>query len=139
MAAAEAKALYDAFQSRMREQHVDVAALIEGAAASGETVAAQLAGIDILHSWLNAFRPLPSPLVEELQKFYTVSLTYHSNAIEGNTLSQSETEMVLAHGITIGGKSLVEHLEVTGHRDAMAYMEELAAQATPLGERIVKD
>ena len=44
--------------------------------------------------------------------------TYHSNAIEGNTLSLVETKIVL-EGITIGGKSLREHFEVINHNEAI--------------------
>lgn len=110
-------------------------ALIEAALPAGEGLAA----LDTLKSWLDSFRPLPPAVVAELKQLYTVRLTYHSNAIEGNTLTQHETEMVLSHGITIGGKTLVEHLEVIGHRDAMQYMEELAAQNTPVGEWEIKN
>ncbi|HEY9661051.1 MAG TPA: hypothetical protein V6C65_21575 [Allocoleopsis sp.] len=66
--------------------------------------------IDHLKSWLDAFRPLPSSVVSELRQRYQVRFTYHSNALEGNTLTQSETELVLTTGITIGGKTLQEHL-----------------------------
>ena len=132
-------ALYDEFQERVQSQRADVGSWIAAVAPGGETLAEQLASLDILKSWLDAFRPLPRAVVEELGKFYTVSLTYHSNAIEGNTLTQSETEMVLSQGVTVGGKTLVEHLEVIGHRDAMEYMEALSKLSTPIGEREIKD
>ena len=126
--------LYDEFQL-----------LVRSGAGVGELIASALPADDLfdplatLKSWLDSFRPLPPAIVEELRNFYTVSLTYHSNAIEGNTLTQNETEMVLSQGVTVGGKTLVEHLEVIGHRDAMAYMEELARLETPIGEREIKD
>lgn len=119
--------------------------LVRSGASVGDLIAAALPADDAfvqlatLKSWLDAFRPLPPAIVDELRNFYTVSLTYHSNAIEGNTLTQNETEMVLSQGVTVGGKTLVEHLEVIGHRDAMAYMEELARLETPIGEREIKD
>lgn len=91
--------------------------------------------IDQLKTWLDAFRPLPPTVVNELRQRYQVRFTYHSNALEGNTLTQSETELVLTTGITIGGKTLQEHLEVIGHGDAIAYIETLAQQTTRLGER----
>lgn len=131
--------LYDAFQARARAPRFEVASFIENALPWRESLPEQLEALGIFKMWLDGFRPLSSAITEELRQFYTVSLTYHSNAIEGNTLSQSETEMVLSQGITVGGKTLVEHLEVIGHRDAMNYMEELAALQTPLGEREIKD
>ena len=90
--------------------------------------------IQQLKTWLDAFRPLPPVVVSELRQRYRVRFTYHSNALEGNTLTQSETELVLTTGITIGGKTLQEHLEAVGHADAIAYIEALAQQSMPLGE-----
>jgi Fic family protein len=63
----------------------------------------KLEKIDKLKAWLDAFRPLDPTIVAELKKIYDVRFTYNSNAIEGNTLTQSETELVLTKGITIGG------------------------------------
>ncbi len=93
-----------------------------------------LQSINQLKLWLDAFRPLPATVVAELRQRYTVRFTYHSNALEGNTLTQSETELVLTTGITIGGKTLQEHLEVIGHQAAIAYIETLAQQHTVIGE-----
>ena len=68
--------------------------------------------IDRLKGWLDSFRPLSPIIVEELKKLYDVQFTYNSNAIEGNTLTQSETELVLSKGITVGGKTLIETLRL---------------------------
>lgn len=98
------------------------------------SASALLNQIDQLKTWLDGFRPLPAAVVAELRQRYTVRFTYHSNALEGNTLTQSETELVLTTGITVGGKTLQEHLEVIGHRDAIAYIETLGQQTTPISE-----
>ncbi|MBO0352005.1 Fic family protein [Phormidium pseudopriestleyi FRX01] len=90
--------------------------------------------IDKLKVWLDGFRPFDPMMVTELKKLYDVRFTYNSNAIEGNTLTQSETELVLTKGITIGGKTLDEHLEVIGHQDAIAYIETLAQKDTEINE-----
>lgn len=97
-----------------------------------------LAQLDKLKGWLDGFRPLPTTVLDELKKYYDVNFTYHSNAIEGNTLTKSETQMVLERGLTIGGKSVVEHLEVIGHKEAIDYIEEIA-RAEAIGEREIKD
>ena len=94
--------------------------------------------IDKLKGWLDGFRPLDPTIVAELKKRYDVQFTYNSNAIEGNTLTQSETELVLTKGITIGGKTLDEHLEVIGHQEAIAYIEALAQQETEIKEWEIK-
>ncbi|MEG4409289.1 hypothetical protein [Microcoleus sp. MON2_D5] len=55
----------------------------------------KLQKVDRLKAWLDSFRPLSPTLVAELKKLYDVRFTYHSNALEGNTLTQRETELVL--------------------------------------------
>ncbi len=89
--------------------------------------------------WLDAFRPLPPAVAEELGHRFEVRLTHHSTAIEGNTLTQSETQIVLEKGITIGGKSVLEHLEVVGHREALDFVRLLASGDEPFGEREIRE
>lgn len=68
---------------------------------------------------LDGYRPLPPALVRNLEEWFRVELTYTSNAIEGNTLTRRETAAVIEKGITVGGKSLREHLEATNHARAL--------------------
>ena len=101
---------------------------------NGMTLTEKFAQVDKLKGWLDSFRPLPSAVVTELKQLFDVRFTYNSNAIEGNTLTQSETQLVLERGITVGGKTLREHLEVVGHRDAIDYVESLAQKDIRIGE-----
>jgi Fic family protein len=98
-----------------------------------------LAELTAAHAWLQSLRPLPREVVEELDHRYDVALTHHSTAIAGNTLTQIETQIVLEKGITIGGKSLGEHLEVIGHRDALDFVRELAKESTPITESEIRE
>jgi Fic family protein len=91
------------------------------------------------HQWLQSLRPLPRDVTEELRHRFEVALTHHSTAIEGNTLTQSETQIVIEKGITIGGKSMEEHLEVIGHKEALDFVVELASEDTNLGEREIRE
>lgn len=75
---------------------------------------------------LDKFRPLSHTQVKNLKNVYDIQLTYNSNAIEGSTLTYSETKLILSEGITIGGKSMHEHLEAINHKDAISFIEELA-------------
>ncbi len=68
---------------------------------------------------LDAYRPLPPALVSNLESWFTIELTYTSNALEGNTLTRKETAAVVEKGLTVGGKSLKEHLEATNHAKAI--------------------
>jgi Fic family protein len=86
---------------------------------------------------LDRLRPLSGAALAQLQKHYDVELTYTSNAIEGNTLSLRETAEVIEHGITVGGKSLREHLEAVDHYNALQWVRALATASTPLDEATI--
>lgn len=86
---------------------------------------------------LDSYRPLPPTLVTRLRKQLIVEYTYASNAIEGNTLSLRETQLVIEEGITIGGKSLKEHLEAKNHPEAIAFIEELVKASREIDEEAV--
>lgn len=73
-------------------------------------------------------RPLPAVLVDSLEHWFRIELTYTSNAIEGNTLTRQETAVIVEKGLTIGGKSLVEHLEATNHASALDWVKQVAAK-----------
>jgi Fic family protein len=98
---------------------------------------ALVASVEQKKARLDRVRPLPGAALAQLQKHYDVELTYTSNAIEGNTLTLRETAEVIEHGITVGGKSLRDHLEAVDHYEAVQWMRELAALTAPVGERTV--
>jgi Fic family protein len=88
-------------------------------------------------SALDLQRPLPAAIVAKLYADLRVRLTYHSNAIEGNTLDLSETQLVIEHGVTIGGHTVREHLEALHHADAYALLLDLARNDAPLDEAAI--
>lgn len=81
---------------------------------------------------LDRYRPLSPHVVRRLHDDLRVLLTYHSNALEGNTLSLQETQLVIEYGLTVGGHSLREYLEATNHAAAFAELVQLADATTPL-------
>lgn len=85
-----------------------------------------LARIDEKMKQLNSMRPIPSDVLAKLHEEMRLVHTYHSNAIEGNTLTLQETKLILEEGLTVGGKSLREHLEASNNAKAFDRMEELA-------------
>lgn len=93
--------------------------------------------IDCLKSKLDSLRPLPPHTVRTLHEQQVLEWTYHSNAIEGNTLTLKETKVVL-EGITIGGKSLREHFEVINHKEAIDYVEAIVQKQVILDEWQIK-
>ncbi|MDD3136998.1 MAG: hypothetical protein PHF57_07635 [Methanoregula sp.] len=64
--------------------------------------------------------------------------TYHSNSIEGNTLTLSETKLVLSTGITTGGKTLREHLEVTNNAQGYDLIVRLAREQAPINHMTIQ-
>lgn len=95
--------------------------------------------IDELKKSLDKKRPFPAAVVRNLRENLLVEWTYNSNAIEGSTLTLSETKVILEDGITIGGKTIREHLEALNHREAIVYLEELLRNGEELTERTIKD
>jgi len=89
--------------------------------------------IDDLKKKLDQHRPLSPAIVKNLQEDLIVRWTYHSNAIEGNTLTLLETKVVL-EGITVGGKTLREHFEAINHRNAIYYVEDIIKKLEPFSE-----
>lgn len=94
--------------------------------------------IDQKKALLDAKRPLPKYTLSSLREKLLLEWTYHSNAIEGNTLTLKETKVVL-EGITVGGKTMREHLEVINHRNAITYVEEIVQSKEPLSEWQIKN
>jgi Fic family protein len=78
------------------------------------------------------------PTMKRLREKIALEWTYHSNAIEGNTLTLKETKVVL-EGITVGGKSVKEHLEAINHEQAIHYLQEIVRGREELSEWQIKN
>lgn len=94
--------------------------------------------IDEKKKMLNSKRPLPVYTVKSIRDNLLLEWTYNSNAIEGNSLTLLETKVVL-EGITVGGKTLREHLEVINHKDAILYVEQIIKDKEALTEWQIKN
>ncbi len=94
--------------------------------------------IDCLKASIDKLRPFSKALASSLREKLIVEWTYNSNAIEGNTLTLSETKVVL-EGITIGGKSVIEHLEAINHREAIHYVQDIISEKEPLSEWTIRN
>ncbi len=84
--------------------------------------------IDGLQEEINKYRPLPESTAKQLKEYYRVGLTYTSNALEGNSLTETETKIVLEDGLTVGGKPIKDYCEALGHSDAYDYIHKLAKE-----------
>ncbi len=93
--------------------------------------------IDRKKKELDSRRPLTEGEVARLNEEFVVEYTYNSNAIEGNTLTLRETDLVL-RGLTIDQKPLKDHMEAVGHKEAFNYVSELVRDHVPISEHIIK-
>lgn len=82
--------------------------------------------IDENKKWISDRRPLSTQELRELDNYYRVGTTYSSNALEGNSLTLSETKVLLEDGITVGGKPIRDFYEANGHAKAYDFMLEIA-------------
>nr|WP_093339978.1 Fic family protein [Salibacterium halotolerans] len=95
--------------------------------------------VNKLKQELDQLRPLPPEATRNLKEHFRVEWTYHSNAIEGNTLSLMETKLVLEEGLTVGGKKLREHFEVINHAEAIDFIEEQIDQGSTMNHSLIKN
>lgn len=95
-----------------------------------------LESIDRKKTELDSRRPLTEGEVERLTEEFVVEYIYNSNAIEGNTLTLRETDMVL-RGLTIGQKPLKDHMEAIGHKEAFDFVRDFVKDQEPLSERVI--
>ena len=96
-----------------------------------------LSRIDQKKKELDGRRPLTEGEVARLNEEFIVEYTYNSNAIEGNTLTLRETDLVL-RGLTIDKKPLKDHMEAVGHKEAFEYVSELVKENVPISESVIK-
>lgn len=93
--------------------------------------------IDKKKKELDGRRPLTDGEIARLNEEFIVEYTYNSNAIEGNTLTLRETDLVL-RGLTIDQKPLKDHMEAVGHKEAFEYVSELVKDNVPISENVIK-
>src|SRR4030042_1360851 len=82
--------------------------------------------VDELKKEINKYRPLSRNALKQLREYYRIGLTYSSNALEGNSLTETETKIVLEEGITIGGKPRKDHYEAMGNSEAYDHLYKLS-------------
>ena len=86
---------------------------------------------------IDALRPLQGNLLQQIRDYYKIGLTWSSNALEGNSLTETETKVLLEDGLTVGGKPIRDYYEATGHAKAYDYIYTLM-QGEAIGEAQLK-
>lgn len=94
--------------------------------------------VDNLKKELDSKRPISKETLKSLKESINLEWIYNSNGIEGNTLTLRETQVVL-EGITVGGKTITEHLEAINHEKAILYLDDLVKDKQPITEWNIKN
>ncbi|MBA2675825.1 Fic family protein [Ramlibacter sp.] len=87
---------------------------------------------------LDGYRPLAPDQEERILQKLRLEWDFHSNHLEGNSLSYGETKALILHGLTAQGKPLKDHFEITGHHEAVLWIEDLVRKREPLTESVVR-
>ncbi len=95
--------------------------------------------IESLKSELDEFRPIDEIKLNRLNQKLKLDWNYHSNKIEGNTLSESETKSFLLTGITAKGKPFRDYLEMKGHNDALTKLYKIVDGELLITESLIKE
>lgn len=78
--------------------------------------------IDLFQKEIHGLRPMEGEMLKQIQDYYRIGLTWTSNALEGNSLTESETKVLLEDGLTVGGKPLRDVFEAVGHAKAYDFI-----------------
>lgn len=92
-----------------------------------------------LKNELNSLRPLKKEDELRIMQKFRLDWNYHSNNLEGNTLTYGETKALILFGITAQGKPLKDHFEVTGHDEAIKWVMSITTQERPITENFIRE
>jgi Fic family protein len=93
----------------------------------------------LLKAELDRLRPLNSADESRIMQKFRLDWNYHSNNLEGNSLTYGETKALLLFGITAQGKPLKDHFEITGHNEAIEWVLEVIKGGRPLTESFIRE
>jgi Fic family protein len=91
-----------------------------------------------LKAELDSLRPLDSEAEARIMQKFRLDWNYHSNNLEGNSLTYGETKALILFGITAQGKPLKDHFEITGHNEAINWILEIVKDETVLTEAFIR-
>lgn len=92
-----------------------------------------------LKSKLDALRPLSQEDESRIMQKFRLDWNYHSNRLEGNTLTYGETKALILFGITAQGKPLKDHFEMSGHNEAVNWIVGIVKEDRPITENFIRE
>lgn len=95
--------------------------------------------IDQRKTEVDALRPFAPEQEARIMQKFRLDWNYHSNAIEGNSLTYGETIAFLMEGLTAKGKPFKDHLDIKGHNEGINYLFHLIKNRDQLSEKIIRE
>jgi len=95
--------------------------------------------INVLQKEINQLRPINTDTEKKIWQKFRLDWNFHSNNLEGNSLTFGETKSFLLHGITAEGKPLKDHLDIKGHNEAILLLDDIVKQKRPLTETFIRE
>ena len=92
-----------------------------------------------LKQQLDALRPIDPEQEKKVMQKFRLDWNYHSNNLEGNSLTYGETKALLFFGVTAHGKPLKDHFEVTGHNEAINMVIDVVNGDYPLNQNFIRE
>ncbi len=92
-----------------------------------------------LKAELDTYRPLSKEVEQRVMQKFRLDWNYHSANIEGNKLNFGETKALIMFGMTAQAKPLKDHLEMTGHDEAIKWLVEDIKQGRALTEKFIRE
>jgi len=98
-----------------------------------------VAQADALKVEIDKLRPLKPEVEHRIMQKFRLDWNYHSNAIEGNSLTLGETRAFLLEGLTANGKPMKDHLDIKGHDDLITFLELFIQRKETLTEAAIRE
>lgn len=95
--------------------------------------------LDAKKAELDLLRPLSAVQQNKLEQKLRLDWNYHSNSIEGNTLTAHETKAFIMHGITAKGKPFRDYIEMRGHNETLKKLIGLVDKDVMITEKLIKE
>ena len=67
----------------------------------------------------------------DYEKFTMISIVYNSTKIEGCSLTENDTKLLLQNDLTAKGKPLSDHMMVKDHFAAFMFLKDISIQKQP--------
>ncbi|MCU0447745.1 MAG: Fic family protein [Microscillaceae bacterium] len=95
--------------------------------------------INTLKKEIDLLRPISPELEQRIMQKFRLDWNYHSNAIEGNTLTYGETKTFILYGLTAKGKPFKDHLDIKGHNEAILWLDDIIKKNRPITETFIRE